>query len=88
MEVWWLSFPFAVALCLVLSWLSTGDDDVNFHESSIMRVSLRTFPPHIHSRLQVAQDTILPLLFCTGNPVRESGPPACMAKLIMMRHRV
>ena len=24
----------------------------------------------------------------TGNPFRESGPPACMAKLIMMRHKV
>jgi hypothetical protein len=24
----------------------------------------------------------------SGNPFRESGPPACMAKLIMMRHKV
>ncbi|KAH9007346.1 hypothetical protein EDB86DRAFT_82519 [Lactarius hatsudake] len=24
----------------------------------------------------------------TGNPFRESGPPACMAKLIMMRHKL
>ncbi|KAF9647033.1 hypothetical protein BDM02DRAFT_3117627 [Thelephora ganbajun] len=63
MEMWWLSVPFALVLCLVLSWLSTGDDDINIHESTIMRVSLR-------------------------NPVRESGPPACMAKLIMMRHRI
>jgi hypothetical protein len=23
-----------------------------------------------------------------GNPFRESGPPACMAKLIMLRHKV
>ena len=23
-----------------------------------------------------------------GNPVRESGPPVCMAKLIMLRHKV
>ena len=23
-----------------------------------------------------------------GNPVRETGPPACMAKLIMLRHKV
>ena len=45
MEVWWLSVPFAVVLCLVLSWLSAGDDDLNIHESSIMRVSLRTLPP-------------------------------------------
>ena len=51
MEVWWLSVPFAVVLCLILSWLTTGDDDVNIHESTIMRVSLRTFPLLIHSRL-------------------------------------
>ena len=43
MEMWWVSVPFAVVLCLVLSWLSTGDDDLNIHESGIMRVSLRTF---------------------------------------------
>jgi len=46
MEVWWLSVPFAVVLCLILSWLSTGDDDISIHESGIMRVSLRTFPSH------------------------------------------
>ncbi|KAG6378424.1 hypothetical protein JVT61DRAFT_12679 [Boletus reticuloceps] len=23
-----------------------------------------------------------------GNPVRETGPPACMAKLIMLRHKM
>jgi hypothetical protein len=28
------------------------------------------------------------LSLCSGNPFRESGPPACMAKLIMMRHKV
>lgn len=26
--------------------------------------------------------------FNLGNPFRESGPPACMAKLIMLRHKV
>lgn len=44
-EMWWLSVPFAVVLCLILSWLSTGDDDINIHDSTIMRVSLRTSPP-------------------------------------------
>jgi hypothetical protein len=34
-------------------------------------------PSPSHSRLNVS-----------GNPFRESGPPACMAKLIMMRHKV
>lgn len=42
-EMWWLSVPFALVLCLILSWLSTGDDDINYHESTVMRVSLREF---------------------------------------------
>ena len=27
-------------------------------------------------------------VLCIGTPFRESGPPACMAKLIMLRHKV
>ncbi|KAN0097759.1 hypothetical protein V8E55_002205 [Tylopilus felleus] len=27
-------------------------------------------------------------LVASRNPVRESGPPACMAKLIMLRHKI
>ncbi|PSS37322.1 hypothetical protein PHLCEN_2v799 [Hermanssonia centrifuga] len=27
-------------------------------------------------------------LVSARNPVRETGPPACMAKLIMLRHKV
>ncbi|THH33677.1 hypothetical protein EUX98_g569 [Antrodiella citrinella] len=27
-------------------------------------------------------------LVASRNPVRETGPPACMAKLIMLRHKV
>ncbi|KAI0289493.1 hypothetical protein BC826DRAFT_914419 [Russula brevipes] len=30
----------------------------------------------------------LGLVVASRNPFRESGPPACMAKLIMMRHKV
>jgi hypothetical protein len=49
MEMWWLSVPFALVLCLILSWLSAGDDDINYHESTIMRVSLREFPSFFFS---------------------------------------
>ncbi|KAI0091905.1 hypothetical protein BDY19DRAFT_884829 [Irpex rosettiformis] len=28
------------------------------------------------------------MLVSTRNPVRETGPPACMAKLIMLRHKI
>jgi hypothetical protein len=32
---------------------------------------------------------LIQLFRCTlGNPVRDTGPPACMAKLIMLRHKV
>ncbi len=31
---------------------------------------------------------VFPLVVHSGNPFCESGPPACMAKLIMMRHKV
>lgn len=27
-------------------------------------------------------------VLCLGTPFRETGPPACMAKLIMLRHKV
>jgi hypothetical protein len=30
----------------------------------------------------------LSLIVASRNPFRESGPPACMAKLIMMRHKL
>ncbi|KAH9970865.1 hypothetical protein BGW80DRAFT_1175414 [Lactifluus volemus] len=30
----------------------------------------------------------LGLVVASRNPFRESGPPACMAKLIMMRHKL
>ncbi|KAI0260517.1 hypothetical protein BC834DRAFT_540645 [Gloeopeniophorella convolvens] len=30
----------------------------------------------------------LGLIVANRNPFRESGPPACMAKLIMMRHKL
>lgn len=30
----------------------------------------------------------LSLVVASRNPFRESGPPACMAKLIMMRHKL
>lgn len=97
MEMWWLSVPFALVLCLILSWLSTGDEDINYHESTMMRVSLREcFSSPARSLFVrvyvISQPSHLASLFSssfrTGNPVRESGPPACMAKLIMMRHRV
>lgn len=38
-------------------------------------------PPQNRTKSLIQRHTI-------GNPVRETGPPACMAKLIMMRHRV
>ena len=55
-----------------------GSDALDAHEAGLALVASRTYS------------------FCysgvahtfAGNPVRESGPPACMAKLIMLRHKV
>lgn len=42
-------------------------------------------PMHLHPPLPL---TLIYICCRSGNPFRESGPPACMAKLIMMRHKV
>lgn len=76
MEMWWLSVPFAVALCLVLSWLSTVDEDVNIHESAIMRVSLRMCLPSSHASGRVSSHdlTIWPLSFVQGIQCARVAP--------------
>lgn len=77
----------AFFLCLLLIpsvWAAICSDDLDAHEYGIMRVSSR------ESHTAHNTDQLQGCLFnhITGNPVRETGPPVCMAKLIMMRHRV
>ena len=57
-----------------------GDDMLDAHEAGLALVAFReSYSP-----------TALTVFLhpSPGNPVRESGPPACMAKLIMLRHKV
>ncbi|KAF8259457.1 hypothetical protein EI94DRAFT_1024216 [Lactarius quietus] len=48
--------------------------------------------PSVWLALMAADDPCdareLSLVVANRNPFRESGPPACMAKLIMMRHKL
>ncbi|KAH9955545.1 hypothetical protein BC827DRAFT_1141293 [Russula dissimulans] len=47
--------------------------------------------PSVWSALMAIDEPLgaheLGLVVASRNPFRESGPPACMAKLIMMRHK-
>ena len=51
-------------------------------------VASRASIPHTHLPPPLSLSSRRPSLSVSGNPFRESGPPACMAKLIMMRHKV
>ncbi len=66
----------------VWSALMAIDEPSDHRELGLVVASRTCFPrsfPHSRSTLSY---------HIAGNPFRESGPPACMAKLIMMRHKV
>ncbi len=72
--------------------LMATDEPSDARELSLV-VASRAFhlpPPHLF--LSTLHEALTPAprtpRYPTGNPFRESGPPACMAKLIMMRHKV
>lgn len=63
-------------------WLSiiAVDESLDAHEAGLAMVA---------SRMSSFSYTPFPyLIFLSGNPFRESGPPANMAKLILLRHKV
>ncbi|KAH7914377.1 hypothetical protein BJ138DRAFT_1170606 [Hygrophoropsis aurantiaca] len=56
-------------------------------------VLLCLFSPSVRRSIMAGDDTLDAhesglALVATRNPFRESGPPACMAKLIMLRHKM
>lgn len=63
-------------------WLSiiSVDESLDAHEAGLAVVASRMSP----------LCSVLPLLLTIppGNPFRETGPPANMAKLILLRHKV
>ncbi|KDR83458.1 hypothetical protein GALMADRAFT_235618 [Galerina marginata CBS 339.88] len=56
------------------------DESLDAHESGLALVASRIF-----FHLLTPTSVSLPV---TGNPFRETGPPANMAKLILLRHKV
>lgn len=76
-------------LCFPAVWASItgGDEFLDAHEAGLAVVASRESyirPPRVPSPPQASWAEPPPL----GTPFRESGPPACMAKLIMLRHKV
>ncbi|KAI9447314.1 hypothetical protein BJY52DRAFT_1228320 [Lactarius psammicola] len=72
--------------------LMATDEPSDARELSLVVASRASYlpPPYLtlstlHEALTSAPRTPR---YPTGNPFRESGPPACMAKLIMMRHKL
>lgn len=57
------------------------DDSLDRYESGIALVASRTSN-------SISQLCLFRPQPSTGNPFRESGPPANMAKLILLRHKV
>lgn len=97
MLVAFLVAAFAVLCIRVPSvWLAlmAADEPSDARELSLVvasRASHLPLPPLSLSALHEALTSSTPCIPRypkTGNPFRESGPPACMAKLIMMRHKV
>ena len=74
----------ALLLCCLLFASMAGDELLDAHEAGLALVASRTSlsPP-----CPLLPGATIPFSLL-GNPVRETGPPACMAKLIMLRHKV
>ena len=61
------------------------DDSLDCHESGVALVASRMI--HFQS-LKREPYQLTRVLEPPGNPFRETGPPANMAKLILLRHKV
>lgn len=69
-------------VCLPAIWVAimAGDDGLDAYESGRLLVASRR---SLHQRSHS-----MSYLCFVGNPFRESGPPANMAKLILLRQKV
>ena len=84
-----VSLVAALVLCCLLFpsvWATMACDELlDAHEAGLALVSTRKASPPLSDIARGIYAAVLRLL---GNPVRENGPPACMAKLIMLSHKV
>ncbi len=75
-----LAIPCVLAPEKIWKAFTDGDDGSDYGLQDVNLVSLR------------ASAFLSPLVqrhnASSGNPIRETGPPVCMAKLIMLRHKV
>lgn len=83
-----ISLVAALVLCCLLfpsMWATMACDEIlDAHEAGLALVSTRKA-----YRLRfVIFPALKGYIALLGNPIRETGPPACMAKLIMLRHKV
>lgn len=94
-----LAFLAGFVLCSLLvpsvrATLFALDDSLDAHELAVSKVSARELPYLFLSRHPVpAAQVSVPVsershFGLLGSPFRETGPPACMAQLIMLRHKV
>ncbi|KAN0140225.1 hypothetical protein V8E53_002121 [Lactarius tabidus] len=96
MLVAFLVAAFAVLCIRVPSvWLAlmAADEPSDARELSLVVASRASHLPPAPLSLSALHEALIsapcaPPYPKTGNPFRESGPPACMAKLIMMRHKL
>ena len=93
-----LALPCIIVPETIYKTFNVGDDAIDYALHDVNLVALSTFS------LFICTPTTTLLLSFTlfflpviervadvrtkGNPVREHGPPVCMAKLIMLRHKV
>ena len=84
-----VSLVAALVLCCLLfpsMWATMACDELlDAHEAGLALVSTRKATLLLSAAAQGVDAAVCCL---PGNPVRETGPPACMAKLIMLRHKV
>lgn len=95
MLVMFIAFLVAVFALLCIRFPSVWSalmaiDEPSDHRELGLVVASRTFPHpfRIPHPTPSPCSPSHPSQHIAGNPFRESGPPACMAKLIMMRHKV
>ena len=81
-----LALPCILVPEAVWKTFNAGDDSIDYALRDINLVVLSMYFPCNFRHLGLRTDRDFSI--SPGNPVRDNGPPVCMAKLIMLRHKV